>query len=521
MARPVQAEDAITEYFEGLINQRVAAEVGLLIGKPVVGSRSLLLAVVPSPEQEGQPAVTISATGAASSSSSKGKKGGGGGGGATARLEPDWIAEHARQVSRMMPGGLEVLGLYLLAPEAAWGSAVGQMCSALATMAADASSSGGGGGAGADGGPDGGARGQLLLLHVDATTRKMTARACACEPAPSPSSLKVVDLRSGSAAGSLVRLTARHTVDALMPALAGANRPRGERQLLLQQLAESLVDAEAARLAGAVVALGGGGGSGGAAAPLSPGDVLGDLLPPEAGLGSSTEAQIYCAPAAAAAAAAAGAAGAAPLLGATSLRGDVCSVAFVHKREPAARALSELKADIVKSLRTRLELLVEEALAAAEEQEDQQQQGKGQQQQAVQKPAAHPLLLPAAAGRPARLSLPRRVLMPWRVAGGAATVQVCDYLAEGEGVEAAAGRAQELLGLGDDEVDPSKVEVLEAPAGVPPAKAAGTAVRGQAADAGGDGGGGAACSSTMVAGLATAAAAAVAVAVAYMGLGSN
>jgi hypothetical protein len=39
-----------------------AAQVGLLIGKPVVGSRSLLLAVVPSPEQVRRATVQAPAT---------------------------------------------------------------------------------------------------------------------------------------------------------------------------------------------------------------------------------------------------------------------------------------------------------------------------------------------------------------------------------------------------------------------------------------------------------------------------
>lgn len=71
----MQAEDALSEHFDGLLKNRVAAEVGwaagyacthttpvdpldprlqvgLLIGKPSVGSRDIVLAVVPHPDAE-------------------------------------------------------------------------------------------------------------------------------------------------------------------------------------------------------------------------------------------------------------------------------------------------------------------------------------------------------------------------------------------------------------------------------------------------------------------------------------
>lgn len=88
MVKAVQAEDALSEHFDGLLKDRVAAEVGqlccltctpcqaapnkhscflamsachvalfeskpqvgLLIGKPSVGSRDIVLAVVPNPD---------------------------------------------------------------------------------------------------------------------------------------------------------------------------------------------------------------------------------------------------------------------------------------------------------------------------------------------------------------------------------------------------------------------------------------------------------------------------------------
>ncbi|GBF96061.1 hypothetical protein Rsub_08937 [Raphidocelis subcapitata] len=609
MARPVQAEDEVASYFDGRIKRRAAAEVrrgrpgrarapalhaplppirsgapwlthvtpaipiaarrgaqvGLLIGKPVVGSRSLLLAVVPSPEQvrreeravragagvpalpvqaavakclsvprvadparppvgtptqDGAPAVSVSAPAAAATAAGGkgGKKGGsggaGGGGAATVALEADWVAEHARQVARMLPGGLEVLGLYLFAPEAAWAPAAAQLCAALATIAADADAAGRGAGAGER---------ALLLLQVDAATRKMTARAAPSSPPPAPSALRVVELRTGPAAGALVRLQARWRVDAALPAADGGGRRRGGKRGgaggggSLRDVAEALAEAEAARIAAAVAVVGG--------VVAAEGALVGDALP---GDGAGPAAVELFAPPPAAAAAAADAAGApaaaplpapSPLRGAGLLRGEVVGVSYAHRREPLARALDDLRADLAASLRARLELLAEEAAAAADEAAA---QGEGAGPGAG---PAHPLLAAAVSGRRAALALPRRVLLPWRVAGAALTVG--DYLGEGEGPDAAAARAHELLGIGGGDGGgdgpggaESAVEELEAPwsGGGGAGAAALTKARGTAVAAGG---GEAACSSTLVAGLAAGAAAALAVAVGYMGLGSS
>jgi len=439
------------------------------------------------------------------------------GSGASVQLEADWIAEHVRQVSRMMPGGLEVLGLYLLAPDAAWSSAAGQLCGALATIAADFEA--------ASGGSDGADR-ALLLLHVDSNSRKMTMRSCACNPAPAPSGLKIAELRNGTAASSLVRLTTHVTIDAAVPALSSSSSSskrsnkskQGEVQL--QDLAEALVAAEAARIEGSIAALESG-------VVLADAAVIGDVLPPDAGLDAATPVQLLCAPPAVAAASSGGskeAASTSQLNGRSRLRGEVVGVAYVHRREAAGRALADLKADVVKSLRARLDLLVEEALAAAEEHEEDEKQQERPSSSSSSKPA-HPLLAAAAAGGGATttLALPRRVLMPWTVAG--ASLRVCDYLAEGEGRDAAAARAQELLGTAD--VSAAQVEELEAAAGAtaaaakrglpPPSKAKGTAV----VAAGGGGGNAPECSNSMVAGLAAGAAAAVAMALGYLSMGSS
>jgi len=129
---------------------------------------------------------------------------------------------------------------------------------------------------------------------------------------------------------------------------------------------------------------------------------------------------LYCSipPAASAVAAAA----ATPTYGSCTLHGTVDAIAYVHKRDSAAKALSELKQDITRSLTARLQMLENEAASAAHEA---QQAGAktaaaagGQAGKGGAAAAAHPLLVEVGgAGRMSR-GLLRRVLMPWEGLGG-------------------------------------------------------------------------------------------------------
>ncbi|WIA42738.1 hypothetical protein OEZ86_008681 [Tetradesmus obliquus] len=122
MVKAVQAEESISEYFDGLLKNRVQADVGLIVGKPSVGSRDLAPAVVPTTSQDGEQVLIISQGSAASAAKAKkaGSKVKSNEPAVSIDLESELIAEHALQASRMLPGGLAVLGLYLFAPESGY-----------------------------------------------------------------------------------------------------------------------------------------------------------------------------------------------------------------------------------------------------------------------------------------------------------------------------------------------------------------------------------------------------------------
>jgi len=129
MVRSCQAEGGVQDHFDALLKARATGEVGVLVGKPGVGSKDLLLAVIKTPEQvrrapparmardppanpaarrstplaparlqDGQPVITL-ADSAAGASTSKAKKSAGSSskGGAAVALEAEWLAEHCHQ----------------------------------------------------------------------------------------------------------------------------------------------------------------------------------------------------------------------------------------------------------------------------------------------------------------------------------------------------------------------------------------------------------------------------------------
>lgn len=101
----------------------VGVQVGLLIGKlEVSSSRDSVFALVPTPAKDGEEAAKI--TGGQKESSASGKKSNAkakstGDNNSSLVIDTDWIAEHSRQVSRMLVGGMDVVGIFVFASETA------------------------------------------------------------------------------------------------------------------------------------------------------------------------------------------------------------------------------------------------------------------------------------------------------------------------------------------------------------------------------------------------------------------
>lgn len=89
MGRGYIVDDSVEGYLSRLCEQHAAPVPGLLIGQNSV-QRDFIIMAIRTPQREES---------TASSRSS---------------LDKEWVTEHARQVSRMLPGGLAVLGVFII-----------------------------------------------------------------------------------------------------------------------------------------------------------------------------------------------------------------------------------------------------------------------------------------------------------------------------------------------------------------------------------------------------------------------
>ena len=168
----------------------------------------------------------------------------------TASVSADAVAEHARQTSLLLPGGLSIVGLFLFAPGGLGPSAAGNETSLLSAWREAARSGAVPGGCRLGG--RSGARG--VLLGADASSR---GRIAAREVVPGASPpLRHAEVRFSPLLSKLVSLRAVYRVAARVEAPLKSKKRRPKP--LLSDLLSAVAGAEAAR-ARRSVALGAGG----------------------------------------------------------------------------------------------------------------------------------------------------------------------------------------------------------------------------------------------------------------------
>jgi hypothetical protein len=303
-----------------------------------------------------------------------------------------------------------VLGLYVLCPDGAFASAASLLATALREVGAEVS----------------GRQGDMLALHVDAVTARLSCREL------SAGALRPADLKTASLLPAMAALRCRHAVDLAVSA-AGAK----------QRVHEAVAEAarwECAHRVGPAVGL--------VEGALQPADrQLGDVAASGSGGGGWVAVQLL-APLGGGAPAAVGAGargeevtargqGSYQRVGKVTLRGVLDCRAYVHRREPAAAGVEAIKADIARSLQARLEVLVDAADMASAVIKD-----RVPKEATAAAPPDHPLLRRAGDGVPFAPLLPRRAVLTWPGGGGC----YCDYLVEGEGEEDTMQRLRELVG---------------------------------------------------------------------------
>ncbi|DBA67140.1 TPA: hypothetical protein ACH3X2_001463 [Trebouxia sp. C0005] len=311
MAPVCQGDESFGQYIEVLLQSRVNAEVGMLIGRP--GNRDAFLLLLPTPHEGNTAPVELQSV--TDSSSKKNKKAQPD---AQVQLAVDTITEHAAQVAAMLPGGLSAMGLYLYGPEAAFANATSQLCKALDGMVAASSIH------------------AEKLLFISSQSRKFLCKHHAAGT-PSSATLPVCEFKLVPSLSGFSIMTCRHAVRMTLPIL--------DNMQALSTNVEALIAAECQRINNSI------GTTQGSMASSS--STVGDLQQP-------LQVELLCPPCCCDTTEAADVKKAS-VSGRVVLEGVLHGRAMVHKKDMLSTAVDLLKADLVSSLQARLDIIMAEA----------------------------------------------------------------------------------------------------------------------------------------------------------------
>ena len=241
-------EGAVESVHAKLIADRAPPQIGLIVGKREAGARDIILALVPFPDWNAEGG-DDDGDGAGAGSGTTGRPQRPASGGAPLDIDADAILEHTTQVTRMLPGGLDVVGAYAFASEGAWRSASGALARAAVAAAPAAAPAPA---------PDASAASsvsdpELFLLHLSAEDmRKKSLRRVRRSTMAQPFALlPPAESREGKALASLVSLEAEVAVglSAVVPR-AFATRSGTAKQHTLRSALEAALRLETARVMG-------------------------------------------------------------------------------------------------------------------------------------------------------------------------------------------------------------------------------------------------------------------------------
>ncbi|CAI7744401.1 unnamed protein product, partial [Closterium sp. NIES-54] len=198
MGRTVVADEAaIQRHVDKLFRDKATWELGLLIGRSSTASQSpssssfsaaaatasgasrdLLFALVPTPKAPGAAAPVAGGTERSGSDSREWR-----------HVDGDWVAEHALQVSRLLLGGMGVLGVYAFCSDAAYSNAAPSLLQALRSLAASLS-------------PPASLTAllpppptDLILLHISSFSRRFSARSVATSSPATSATMSPCDFK--------------------------------------------------------------------------------------------------------------------------------------------------------------------------------------------------------------------------------------------------------------------------------------------------------------------------------------
>lgn len=111
----------------------------------------------------------------------------------TLAIDKDWVAEHARQVSRMLLGGVKVVGVYVWISDTSFKNSTITLCQLLQTVKEVAEAA-----PVLDTDYD-----KRLLIHISHSPRRWTCRNCVLSSNITSSSIRPCDFKMGRVLSSL------------------------------------------------------------------------------------------------------------------------------------------------------------------------------------------------------------------------------------------------------------------------------------------------------------------------------
>ncbi|XP_073282072.1 uncharacterized protein [Primulina huaijiensis] len=327
-------------------------------------------------------------------------------------IDIDWVSEHARQVSRMLLGGMKVVGIYIWVNEISFKNSITTLCQTVKGVAAAASS------ITTD-------QNERILIHISYSPLRWTCRNCSLADNVASSCLQPCDFKMGKVLGSLQTFRCTYSFDVRMPVVH-------EDGLDVKRFADVLRDGimiHAKELAGAKALING--------KVVTEDEMCASegfhevefLLP------LLQHKYMEC--------------NQKEVLGLLLVGGSVCSLAYLNSKEPISQALIDIKEDIIRSLESRLDIMCDEA--------DREFESDTKDIQEIDNHVSTDKFVPnldlQVQRKYCNLSFPRRVLVPWFEG-----TYICDYIQTSETIEALKDHCNELMSI---EVPTDASEILE------------------------------------------------------------
>ncbi|KAK3122476.1 hypothetical protein QOZ80_8AG0614160 [Eleusine coracana subsp. coracana] len=392
MVKAVVGDEAqIKAFEESLSSSSPEVQVGLVVGKLSASSdRALVYSLLPTPPTDADAPACSLLRAAPKSKTTKGK----GSQDASLDFDVDWIAEHARQVSRMLLGGMSVIGIYIWASEASFKATSPAVLSQVIRAVSHACY--------------GSSFGDRLLIHISYSPRRWACRICDI----ASGSLRPCDFKHSKLLASLQTFKCTYNFDIRLTVV----QAEPFKKIILKAINHLTEEVQTVRA-------------------LIDGNIFSedvnistegphgvDFLVPFKNAVPVEDCSLE------------------GVAGLIRFAGSVSALAYLGQKESISEVISDLKVDIIRSLRSRLDIILDE--------DDDDPTGNDLDKQSPQKATQikfHELREPFS------FSFPRRVLIPWLV-----DAYVCDYLQQTETPEDAMERCKEVISL-ETSVDRSSV----------------------------------------------------------------